>query len=107
MATMNVLDAAGSPVAIEKPLAPGRVAATASRPVALSNEDLAAINALHTDLVALEGYVDGLEALIGATNTKMDTLNTAVASTFTLPATCFSRRRQSPASRAPTTFAHC
>jgi hypothetical protein len=36
MATMNVLDAAGGTVAVEKPLAPGRAAAAASRPVALS-----------------------------------------------------------------------
>ncbi|MGL3208682.1 hypothetical protein [Bradyrhizobium sp. BR 1433] len=46
MTTMNVLDATGAPVAIEKPLPPGRVAAAASRPVALSSEDLAAINAI-------------------------------------------------------------
>lgn len=43
MATMNVKDAAGQDVPIEKPLAPGRAAAVASRPVALSTEDLAAL----------------------------------------------------------------
>jgi hypothetical protein len=37
MATMNVLDAAGATVAVEKPLTPGRAAAASSRPVALSN----------------------------------------------------------------------
>lgn len=63
MVTMNVLDSAGAVVAIEKPLAPGRVAAAAARPVALSNEDLAALTLLHTDLITvLGGYVDGLEA---------------------------------------------
>jgi hypothetical protein len=46
MATMNVLDAAGSPVPVEKPLTPGRAAAANSRPVVLSTEDLAAINAI-------------------------------------------------------------
>lgn len=33
----------------------------------------------------LEGYTDTLEALIGSTNTKLDTLNTAVASTTPSP----------------------
>ncbi len=37
MATIDVKDAAGATVAIEKPLAPGRGAAAASRPVALSS----------------------------------------------------------------------
>lgn len=41
MATINVLDAASNVVALEKPLAPGRAAAAASRPVALSTEDAA------------------------------------------------------------------
>lgn len=48
MATIDVKDAAGATVAIEKPLAPGRAAAAASRPVALSTEDKAAIDALAT-----------------------------------------------------------
>lgn len=43
MATINVLDAAGSTVAIEKPLVPGRAAAGSSRPVVLSTEDYAAL----------------------------------------------------------------
>lgn len=41
MATIDVKDASGSTVAIEKPLAPGSAAAAASRPVALSTEDIA------------------------------------------------------------------
>lgn len=48
MATMNVLDAAGATVAVEKPLAPGRAAAVASRPVALSTEDKSALDAVAT-----------------------------------------------------------
>jgi len=46
MATVDITDAAGSTVAIEKPLAPGRAAAGASRPVVLSAEDLAALATL-------------------------------------------------------------
>lgn len=49
---MNVLDSVGATVAVEKPLTPGRTAAATSRPVALSTEDLAAVNQLHADLVA-------------------------------------------------------
>jgi len=41
MATIDVKDAAGSTVAIEKPLTPGRAAAASSRPVVLSTEDAA------------------------------------------------------------------
>ncbi len=48
MATIEVKNAAGGIEAIEKPLAPGRVAAAASRPVVLSTEDKAAIDALAT-----------------------------------------------------------
>lgn len=43
MATMNVLDGAGSTVAVEKPLAPGSAADSASRPVAWSTEGKAQI----------------------------------------------------------------
>lgn len=46
MTTINVKDAAGTTVAIEKPLIPGRAAAVASRPVVLSTEDKAALDAL-------------------------------------------------------------
>lgn len=45
MTTMNVLDAGGAIVPIEKPLPPSRAAAALSRPVALSNEDFAALTA--------------------------------------------------------------
>lgn len=46
MATIDVKDAAGSTVAIEKPLAPGRSAAATSRPVVLSTEDAAKVPSL-------------------------------------------------------------
>lgn len=69
MATIDVKDAAGNTVPLEKPLAAGRAAAAASRPVALSTEDAAALALLHTDLATtLAGFLDGLEALIGTTN---------------------------------------
>lgn len=48
MATINVRNATGEIEAIEKPLPPSRAAAAASRPVALSTEDKAAIDALAT-----------------------------------------------------------
>jgi hypothetical protein len=47
---MNIKNAAGATEAVEKPPAPGRAAAAASRPVALSTEDLAAISAITTKL---------------------------------------------------------
>lgn len=85
MATIDVKDAAGSTVAIEKPLAPGRAAAVASRPVALSNEDAAFLDGLetavastNTKLDTLAGHVDTLETLIASTNTKLDTAITAL-----------------------------
>lgn len=48
MATMNVLDAEGSSTLIEKPNANGRAAAAASRPVVLSTEDKASLDAITT-----------------------------------------------------------
>lgn len=72
MATINVLDAAGGTVALEKPLTPGRAAAATSRPVVLSTEDLAALTQIHTDIATtIAGYVDGLETLESAINAKL------------------------------------
>ncbi|TGQ69506.1 hypothetical protein EN829_015100 [Mesorhizobium sp. M00.F.Ca.ET.186.01.1.1] len=68
MATIDVKDASGAVVPIEKPLAAGRAAATASRPVVLSNEDAA--------------LIDGLETLITSSNTKLDTLHADLATTL-------------------------
>lgn len=52
MATIDVVDAHAATITLQQPLAPGRAADTASRPVALSNEDVALLSQLHTDLVA-------------------------------------------------------
>jgi hypothetical protein len=90
MATMNVKDAAGDTVAIEKPLAPGRTAASSSRPVALSSEDKTALDALATQttlaavlakIIAapateakqdiLIGLVDGLESALASILAKI------------------------------------
>jgi hypothetical protein len=49
MSTINVKDATGATVAVQAPLAPGRAAAAASRPVVLSTEDLAAISDASTE----------------------------------------------------------
>lgn len=84
-AQIPVKDANGNTVNANAPLNPGRASAAESRPVAFSTEDLAAINALGTLLTAissntdgLEGFTDGVEALIGSSNTKLDTLATAL-----------------------------
>lgn len=53
MTTIDVKDANGATVAVEKPLAPGRAAASASRPVALSSEDAAFLDGIETALAAL------------------------------------------------------
>lgn len=76
MTTMNVLDSAGNVVPIEKPLAPGRVAAILSRPVALSNEDLTVLSSIDARLATLAGYVDGMEALATTLNGLVDGLET-------------------------------
>ncbi len=60
MATMNVKDAAGAIVAIEKPLTPGRAAAASSRPVALSTEDNATIGDLTETAPATDTASSGL-----------------------------------------------
>lgn len=72
MATMNVKDAAGSTVAVEKPNANGRVAASASRPVVLSTEDKTALDAVasQTTLAALLAKV----LAAPATEAKQDAL---------------------------------
>ena len=80
MATADFPDFDGVRTALEKPNANGRAAATASRPVALSNEDKAALDAIKTaaelidDLVLAEDAVHssgaaGLMALSVRANT--------------------------------------
>lgn len=72
MATMNVKDASGATVAVEKPNANGRSAAAASRPVALSTEDKTALDALATQ-VTLAAVLAKLIAA-PATEANQDTL---------------------------------
>lgn len=70
MTTISVLDATATPVAVEKPNANGRAAAAGSRPVALSSEDLAAIQALLAPVLAAGeahvGKVGGETAVVAA-----------------------------------------
>lgn len=56
MSTITVLDADGNPDTLEKPLAPGRAAAAASRPVALSTEDKTAVDAIATSLAVMDDW---------------------------------------------------
>lgn len=65
---------------IQLPNANGRAAAAASRPVAISTEDLAALNALasQTTLAAILAKIvasPALDATIVSSNTKLDTLH--------------------------------
>lgn len=65
MATMNVKDASGATVAIEKPLSPGRADAAGSRPVVLSTEDADTQDAIKTavETVAAEMVSDAPAAV--------------------------------------------
>lgn len=90
MATMTVKNAAGADEVVEKPLAPGRAAAAASRPVTLSTEDYAAIDGIeaaigagNTLLTAIDGHIDGVEALLTAIDGRVDGLETLIAATNT------------------------
>lgn len=79
MATMNVKDAAGSVTAVEKPNANGRAAAAASRPVALSTEDLAQIAAIVTKLADV--------GLSSATLAALESITATVSGTVEIGAT--------------------
>lgn len=85
MATIDVKDAAGATVAIERPLAPARAAAAASRPVALSTEDKAALDALATQATAAAILAKIIAA--PATEAKQDTGNASLVSIGSLLAT--------------------
>lgn len=82
MATIDVKDAGGATVALEKPNANGRAAAAASRPVALSTEDLAALNAIATKLSADPASQTTLAAILGALGGTL----TVEAASLPLPA---------------------
>lgn len=78
MATIDVKDAAGATVALEKPNGNGRQAAAGSRPVALSTEDLAALNAITAKLSADPATQTTLAAILsalGGTLTVAGTVN--------------------------------
>ena len=66
MTTIDVKDAGGATVAIEKPNANGRAAAAASRPVALSTEDLVKLDAILTKLSADPATQTTLAAILAA-----------------------------------------
>lgn len=75
MATIDVKDAAGLTVAVEKPNANGRALAAASRPVAIDTESKAVLDALSSSLTTIAGYLDTVETLLGSANTLATTLN--------------------------------
>lgn len=85
MPTISVLDATGFPVDVELPNEDGRQGASASRPVALSTEDLAAINALGTLIGTLTTAVNALLTDAQLRDTPVDIAGTVAATgTFTL-----------------------
>lgn len=79
MATMVVKNAAGTNETVEKPNANGRAAAAASRPIALSTEDLAALAAIVTKLADV-----GLSA---ATLAALESVTASVSGTVEIGAT--------------------
>lgn len=84
MATIDVKDAGGNTVPIEKPLTPGRAAATTSRPVVLSTEDKASIDSLLTGVVLststnIIGKIDHSSSGIGHGVKTVTTAGTDVA----------------------------
>jgi len=70
MATINVKDSAGATVAVEKPLAPGRSAAAASKPVVLSTEDLAALQATTAALATVVAALQATLTVDGSAHTQ-------------------------------------
>lgn len=76
MATMVVKNGAGGDETVEKPNGNGRAAAAASRPVALSTEDLAQIAAIVTKLADV--------SLSTATLAALETINAAISGTVAL-----------------------
>jgi hypothetical protein len=59
MAQIAIRDANGTQQNVEAPLAPGRAAASSSRPIALATEDKAALDLLHTDITTLLARLPG------------------------------------------------
>lgn len=81
MATIDVKDAGGATVSLEKPLAPGRASAASSRPVALSSEDKTALDALATQ-TTLAAVSTVLGAKTDAKSTSTDTTSISAMSVW-------------------------
>lgn len=79
VATLDVVDAHGATITLNAPLAPGRVAAASSRPVALSTEDAASLAQLHTDLIAATPAGTNLIGKTGIDQTTDGTTNKVAA----------------------------
>lgn len=79
MATIDVKDAAGATVAVEKPLAPGRAAAASSRPVAISTEDAALVGALTETAPASDTASSGLNGRLQRIAQRLTTMLTGIS----------------------------
>lgn len=79
MATINVKDAAGSTVALEKPLIPGQAAMAASRPVVIAS-DQSAIPVSTVSTVTNLSQMGGAALNMGAGATSTGTQRVALAS---------------------------
>ena len=88
---ISVLDSTGATQSVSLPTTAadnGRAAAAASRPVALSTEDLAAINALTAKMEEVRALINGTDSQLPATlgqKTAANSLSTVLASDAGLP----------------------
>jgi hypothetical protein len=83
-ATVTVLEADGVTETDVIVLDVGRQAAAASKSVVASTEDKAVLDAMAASLVTIDGRVDGLETLIGTTNSTLTTIDGRVDGLETL-----------------------
>lgn len=85
MPTINVLDATETPRAIELPNANGRQPAAGSRPVALSDEDLAALGPVNSAPAADETAATGINGLLKGILARLrNTLSVSISGTPTV-----------------------
>ena len=87
MATTTIKNSAGADVTVELPLAPGRAAAAASRPVALSIEDAAFLDGLEGFLGTIAGAISGGRMLTSPAALVAGTNNIGDVDVLSLPAT--------------------
>jgi hypothetical protein len=89
MSTIDVKDAAGNTIPLERPLTPGRKDATLSRPVVLSDQDKAAVDALATQTTAAAILAKLIAAPATAANqtTQATSLASILAKIIAAPAT--------------------